>query len=303
MQSPARVTAIMVAAFFVSATGCSSQPSGGDGERAILDRIKSQSERRIKLASFRKTNGQKGELMGVQFYSLEFQAEIEFTEDCKWVTGMFGEDRGLFRTRKPLAQQSQGFNWIQYSDDIQNPGVLVKKGHREKLSGSIMFEKTERGWRAARVKIEQSSTQAAGAVRSGAASTDEDQVKRTMDQVKRTMADMRMLATAMEAYATDQKHYPQAADDPLPKDPTDLNRLLSPKYIRAIPADWAAFRVLVSADGNHYRIVCQGYDGLFERDSLIIAPDAKPLSVTDFKKDIIYQDGRFIQWPERTGRR
>lgn len=132
--------------------GCSgSQPSAGDGKRAVLDRIQNESEGRIKLVSFKKTNGQLGELMGVQFYSLEYQAEIEFTEDCKWVTKMFGLEKG-FRTVKPVAEpRGGGFSWNKFMDETQNPGNLVKQGHRETLSGKITFEKTEQGWRAARM--------------------------------------------------------------------------------------------------------------------------------------------------------
>lgn len=132
--------------------GCSLYPSEGDGELAILDHIKTQSEGRIKLVSFHKTDGQKRELQGAQFYSLEFQAEIEFTEDCKWVTGMYGSNLG-FRTVKVAAQQNEGFSIDTWMGNMQDPGVMVKKGHLEKLSGLIMFEKTERGWRAIQIKI------------------------------------------------------------------------------------------------------------------------------------------------------
>lgn len=148
-----RTISFGILAFLVALiAGCSLHPSEGDGELAILDRIKTQSEGRIKLISFHKTDGQKRELQGAQFYNLEFQAEIEFMEDCKWVTGMYGSSPG-FRTIEVAAQQNKGFSWDTWVDNTRNPGVMVKKGHQEKLSGSIMFEKTEQGWRATQIKI------------------------------------------------------------------------------------------------------------------------------------------------------
>ena len=69
--------------------GCSSSPSAREGERAIQDSINQQSQGRIKLTKFQKKDGAQGEMMGMKMYTLEFQAGIEFTEDCKWVTGFF----------------------------------------------------------------------------------------------------------------------------------------------------------------------------------------------------------------------
>jgi TPR repeat protein len=125
--------------------GCSSSPSSGDGERAIQDRIKDQSEGRIKLARFEKTNGAQGELMGLKFYALEFEAETEFTEDCKWLNGVSGQPLS-FRTSIPIVQPQSGFSWKAFADDTQNPGTLVKKGQRAMLAGTVRFVKKERGW-------------------------------------------------------------------------------------------------------------------------------------------------------------
>ena len=128
--------------------GCSSQPSAGDAERVIQQKIDSQSGGRIKLAGFTKTNGQKGELLGVQIYSLEYEAEIEFMEECKWIQEPFSQQVS-FRTAVPPKQPDGGFRWDNFMDDRMNPGTVMKKGQRQKLKGSVDFEKTERGWRAA----------------------------------------------------------------------------------------------------------------------------------------------------------
>ncbi len=125
--------------------GCSSSPSSGDGERVIQARIKQESEGRVKLTKFEKTNGAKGELIGLTIYTLEFEAEIEFTEKCNWLTGMFGQELS-FRTSKLVAAPASGFSWNKFLDDSQNPGTAVAKGQRVQLSGVVRFTKKEKGW-------------------------------------------------------------------------------------------------------------------------------------------------------------
>jgi type II secretion system protein G len=144
-----------IAVVLVFRYGISGTPSASDGERAIQARIKAESEGRIKLTKFHKTNAQQGELFGVKLYDLEFEAEIEFTENCKWITGLMGMQAG-FRTSKPAAQQSSGFSWNKWIDDTQNPGVVVTNGQRLLLTGVVSFEKKEKGWLVNEVKLKSS---------------------------------------------------------------------------------------------------------------------------------------------------
>ncbi len=136
---------ILIAGLYVILTGCSSTPSASNGEQAIQDRIKQESEGRIKLTEFQKTNGQQREVMGVKMYALEFDAQIEFTEDCKWITGMFGQQLS-FRTSKPAAQKQTGFDWKTFREAADNPGTMVAKGQKVKISGVVRFVKKEKGW-------------------------------------------------------------------------------------------------------------------------------------------------------------
>src|SRR6266567_1546956 len=104
--------------------GCSSSPSAGDGERAIQDRIRQESEGRIRLTNFQKDNGAQGELMGFKIYRLEFTANVEFAEDCKWVTGFMGSQLG-FRTTKAPAENQNAL--AAFTEASQNPGEIVRK--------------------------------------------------------------------------------------------------------------------------------------------------------------------------------
>jgi hypothetical protein len=69
--------------FAFSLVSCSAQPSAADGQQAIQNQINQDAQGRITLVEFHKTNGQLAEINAVKVYSLEFNAEIEFVEDCK----------------------------------------------------------------------------------------------------------------------------------------------------------------------------------------------------------------------------
>jgi hypothetical protein len=118
-------------------TGCSQSPSVADGQKEIQGRIISQS---LKLVSFRKTDGQKGQIenaegVAVQSYSLAYEAEIEATQRCELLGP---EDRSTWLTT--IGEDNSDFPI--YTENVLNVG------QRFKMYGTIVFEKTENGWRA-----------------------------------------------------------------------------------------------------------------------------------------------------------
>lgn len=131
---------------------------------------------------------------------------------------------------------------------------------------------------------------------------------------KRTMTDIRGIATAWEARATDANAYNGAALT-LPGDPSGItwtqvpyNVLvthLTPTYIRTLPAkdgwsnnfeyylDGPNPPVDIAAGGvaaNAYVIRSAGRDGTFV--------DPVGGATTDFRCDIVYTNGTFVQFPE-----
>ena len=113
-----------VAAFF--SVGCSSAPSESDAQ-AVLE---SEGKGLIKLVSFSKTNAILSEVQGVKVYTLEYEATIEFLEDCWW--------------RGPR----MGFSWL----SKREPRMIslynrARAGQRELITGEMEFKKTEKGWR------------------------------------------------------------------------------------------------------------------------------------------------------------
>lgn len=143
------MTFLLVAGFCALITGCSSKPSEGDGNQAVKNQINQDSQGRIKLVGFHKTNGQMADINAVKVYNLEFDAEIEFTSDCKWITG--GDMDLGFRTL-PSADKTTG-PFAQFIAGEVEAGVKVRQGQRVRVSGVIQFEKKENGWSVDQVKL------------------------------------------------------------------------------------------------------------------------------------------------------
>lgn len=120
---------------------------------------------------------------------------------------------------------------------------------------------------------------------------------------KRTMADMRSVAVVVEGYAVDNGHYPAAATL------EELALLVQPKYttsLRKVDAWQHTLRYACWQSGqgtngcDTYRLVSAGQDGSFEQ------PDPRDYGdsgerTTDFKRDIVYGNGGFLQYPEGFG--
>lgn len=126
---------VMAILFFAVAAflsgGCSSTPSESDAQRELESRIVKESKGLIKLVNFTKTNAQFSEKKGVQIYTLEYEATIEFLEDCWWLIGK---------------------KWSEYQVTQREPepayaGNHVRAGQRVPIFGKVKFEKMERGWR------------------------------------------------------------------------------------------------------------------------------------------------------------
>src|SRR5215213_12034254 len=113
---------------------------------------------------------------------------------------------------------------------------------------------------------------------------------------KRAMADLRTIATAVEARATDTNEYPVV-------DLQGLQGLLVPTYLRTMPEKdpWGTPYVYVG-NGEQYRIVSAGADKRFEWSARQFDPnEMEPRISEDADADIVFQDGRFTQYPRAGG--
>jgi hypothetical protein len=120
---------------------------------------------------------------------------------------------------------------------------------------------------------------------------------------KRTVADMRNLGTALFMYATDENSFPPA------EDLQGLNPYLVPKYVQSVPTTdgwdhpyrYTCRRGSPGSEGcDSIRIVSPGRDGVFESEDL--GPgEPTTFEPTDYDRDIVWEDGRFLQYPAASG--
>ena len=108
-------------------SGCgTSEPSDNDARQAIENRI-SEGKFTFKLLSFRKTNGKMDNAGGKPSYSMDYTAEIEFTEDFQFTS----------QTKVPFSDWGPALRFASNA----------KRGERQSISGTMVFEKTEKGWK------------------------------------------------------------------------------------------------------------------------------------------------------------
>lgn len=112
---------------------------------------------------------------------------------------------------------------------------------------------------------------------------------------KRTLADMRSVATAWEARATDFNTYlvpDQETSEEREIDSNELNAMLTPTYIRTLPAvDGWGHPFQFKASTQTYRIVSGGKDG-----NLNVSQPEGPATHLDC--DIVFSNGKFIAYPQ-----
>jgi hypothetical protein len=109
---------------------------------------------------------------------------------------------------------------------------------------------------------------------------------------RNTMADIRTIATAFEAYKIDKHSYPAGWLEAIEK-------MLVPTYIMKFPQldGWGTpFRISTSDRMKSVRIVSAGADRVFE-PLPYLDPETRPAprKVSDPSRDIVFEDGGFIQ--------
>jgi type II secretory pathway pseudopilin PulG len=136
---------------------------------------------------------------------------------------------------------------------------------------------------------------------------------RNRSRQKQTMADMRTIATAWEARATDLNSY---TVDPDPRDSAaqdqsdfsklhrvraaDLRRALEPKYIKKLPSrdgwgneiEFRTWDYRGNGEAQNYVLRSLGSDHIAEAHTEGI--------ITKFEGDIVFSNGVFLRYPERS---
>jgi hypothetical protein len=135
-----RIFSILAAALcLVGCSDSSSSDSLNEIAQGVLDtQIHTQSQGKIHLTSFKKTNGQDMEAMGVKMREIQFEATIEFAASGNWQTGGGGFSSclsyGFVPGTKPLM--------FPYSREA----ILVSAGSHMTIHGTMQGHKTDNGW-------------------------------------------------------------------------------------------------------------------------------------------------------------
>ena len=137
----------------------------------------------------------------------------------------------------------------------------------------------------------------------GASKADENRLD--VEQ-RATMATIRTIAIGVESFAVDQNRYPGPTDGAVGID--FLKKTLVPEYLSSFDWDdgWNHTMRFMS-DGSQYVIVSYGSDGIpdnedwgegaYDEERLRAAMCGGPTSGT--RRDIVFMDGEFCQYPER----
>lgn len=144
-------------------TGLNSCSQLGDDReskvRASLEqKVSSQSNGIIKLDDFRKTNGYDQNMMGMQVYVLEWQADIS-TQQEVWKAGNAFE--GYWQRFEVMTSKPGGWDAF-LAGEPKHYGV----GANIRLTGTSKLQKTEEGWRVEELTVKTSQTLSQGSVTS-----------------------------------------------------------------------------------------------------------------------------------------
>jgi hypothetical protein len=137
------LTALVMLLLLLVFGGCgggSSMPSEKDLEAAIKKKEMADKPY-AKLVSFRKTNGV---AESPSSYRVEYEGEIELTEDC------YCDKNGLIlHSVKYVESLPKDSPTRLAEENFARDGLrtVTKKGERKRIAGNWEFEKTEKGWR------------------------------------------------------------------------------------------------------------------------------------------------------------
>jgi hypothetical protein len=146
-----RTSTLAVLAAFCSLAflpGCSSQPKEALGRRGLELKLGLDKSKKLKLVSFKKTDGQSGEAFGIKMYNMSYAARIEVLETP--AKAHIPARRGVLPEsyqppRDVLAASENGEPWQILGYAVGSIDE-IKKGNFFDATGEMHFEKSENGW-------------------------------------------------------------------------------------------------------------------------------------------------------------
>jgi hypothetical protein len=125
---------------------CGGAPPPAMAQEAIASHLDNGNQTRVRLADFRKTDGQAAEMFGVKVYQMDFVAFAEFTDDAYYTTGGTLLQSDININTQPISQVPASCEQDLSACFNQRP-LRANKGDRLPLAGTAAFERHESGWR------------------------------------------------------------------------------------------------------------------------------------------------------------
>lgn len=120
------------------------RPTEADGKDALTAAIHGKNAAALTIRSFRKTDGQNADLMGVKVYLLEFEAVAEFVAEAAFSSN--GRAIDVVGPLPTLAEQKPGFSWDAYFNSAVAGRAPGFRADRLFLKGTVEFQNKESGW-------------------------------------------------------------------------------------------------------------------------------------------------------------
>lgn len=139
---------LILLCFYLGVLSCNyskeNLPTDQMAKDGVINTIKIESKDKVGLLEFSKTNALKEKVFEVDYYTIDFNAEVEYKDDgYSLIYEDYDDTKGflLVKSEKPL------FNSVgKYYGE-------VKKGDKRKVRGKIRFTKKENGWEESGVEM------------------------------------------------------------------------------------------------------------------------------------------------------
>jgi hypothetical protein len=127
-----------------------SPPSISSAQTILAGLIQTESDDRMKLIGFKKSDGQSKTVDGIDVYRFEFEAVMEAQDECWWKLGQihtmaiyYQRDGAWWRGGTNLSQARSTYN-PGGDADLNH----LRKGEKLTINGSLTLERKESGWHA-----------------------------------------------------------------------------------------------------------------------------------------------------------
>jgi len=142
----------LISLFFVPAlallAGCSNRPTESLGAAGLQAKMNPGQMAKIGVVSFKKTDGQAGEVNGVKTYQMDYQAVVKVLESPATYLkpALYLPASGVREAAHYEVMPTEVYFWTPLFGTSKEV-ALIKKGDLFDAKGTMAFEQSESGWK------------------------------------------------------------------------------------------------------------------------------------------------------------